>query len=992
MQTSSSRQTLTYCLTPMQQGMFFHCLAFPGSGIDVAQVIGTLNEPLNIGAFRKAWQRLVDRHGALRMRFVLDADGRARQYSLENVTIAVDEQDWCGVPAVEQQSRLEDYLRGDRLRGFDPRTELPTRVAVFRLGEADYRFVWTWWHGVLDGRSNLILLRELFSFYGAFRRGEDLDLPLPRPYTDYAEWLAGCDTVAAASYWRNLLAGFTEPTPVGVAGSPADGQSCRWVRSRLPTADSARLRTAAENCGVTVNTLVQSAWALVLRLTSGQEDVVFGATRACRYAAFDSDGSAQRIVGPLINTLPIRARMTPDMRVCDLLRDLRAQHLALRPLEHSSLAGVQTASEVPPDRRIFESILVYENQFVDSILRAQGGEWECRHFEMRGRFGYPATVFVYGEPEMLLEICYEPANLDDETAQHMLAQIVRALQCLAQDPDVRLSELPLVSGNGCRISPDRQSLSARRILEQFNGPRVPYPENLCVHLLFEAQVELTPGAVAVTFEGRSLTYRELNTRANQLAHYLQLRGAGQGGVIGIYLERSLEMMVALLGVLKTGGAYLPLDPAYPHQRLAYMLADARISVLLTEKQLAGNFAGEHLSVICLDTDREAIGACAGKNPKPAAGPDDLAYLLYTSGSTGEPKGVEIPHRALTNFLCSMRAEPGCNNGDLLLAVTTLSFDIAGLELYLPLISGARIELVSRTVAAQGQLLRRYIERCGPSIMQATPASWQMLVDAGWEGAPGMKALCGGEPLPRHLAAKLLERTAELWNMYGPTETTIWSTIHRVRATDPEISIGKPIANTQVHILDAHLQPVPVGVPGELYIGGDALARGYRNRLELTRECFVANPFSETPGGRLYRTGDLARYRPDGCIVHLGRVDQQVKIRGHRVELEEIETCLASHSDVRTAAVALQTQNNGEKRLVAYIVSPPEGMPTSRELREWIGTKLPAYMVPATFVRLDALPRTPNGKLDRKALPTARSRPRRGGCGAPSCYSDRGRSG
>jgi amino acid adenylation domain-containing protein len=961
MDMNSSQKQLTFPLTPMQMGMFYHSLAAPGSGYDVEQVIGTLREPLESTAFKRAWQRLVDRHEVLRMRFLFDEKGIPHQLPLEEVTLLVDERDWSDLSCQEQDKLLATFLEEDRSRGFDPRSDILIRVALFRLGESHYRFVWTWWHGILDGRARLILLQELFRFYEAFRRGEDLNLPQPRRFRDFTDWLANFDSAASEPFWRELLKGFNNPTPIGTDRPVTAREKGDFGEHelRLPQAVSSLVREFVNGHGVTMNALIQGAWALVLSLYSEQDDVVFGTTRACRHSAFDGDGSGKGIVGVLINTVPVRVKMEPGAEVIDWLKGLRAQHLAARPYEHTPLVVIQTCSSVLANRRLFESIVVYENLLLDFVLRSQGKEWELRRFDIRGRTGYPLTLYTYDGTELLIQIANDRARITDETAKRMLAHFAMAIQSLAKHPDHSVQEVSLLS-----------DVERHQLLEEFNATEAEYPRAQCVHQLFDFQAERTPDATAVVFENQSLSYAQLNARANQLAHHLRSLGVKPGVLVGICVERSVEMVVGVLGILKAGGTYVPLDPAFPRDRLAFMAADAGLKLIVTKESSKAVVPDAERILVCLDSAWEQISRQPAHHLDAIAGPEDIAYVIYTSGSTGKPKGVEIQHRALTNFLWSMRTEPGCTHKDVLLAVTTLSFDIAGLELYLPLIVGGRIELASRMVAADGRLLQERLEKCGATLMQATPATWRMLIETGWQGTPGLTALCGGEGLPRELANQLLERTAALWNMYGPTETTIWSSVQRISPDDAEITIGRPIANTEFYILDKNLQVLPVGVPGELFIGGDGLARGYRNQPELTAEKFIPHPFSQKPSARLYRTGDLARYREDGQVVHLGRLDHQVKLRGFRIELGEIEAILDQHPAVQKNVIVARNADRGARDtyLAAYVVAEPGATPTVGELRRFLKKQLPDYMVPAAFVQMEALPLTPNGKVDRRALP------------------------
>ena len=456
-----------------------------------------------------------------------------------------------------------------------------------------------------------------------------------------------------------------------------------------------------------------------------------------------------------------------------------------------------------------------------------------------------------------------------------------------------------------------------------NACRAGRPRDLCIHQLFEAQAERTPGATAVAFEDQQLTYHELNARANQLAHYLGTLDVGPEVLVGVCLERSLDMMVGLLGVLKAGGAYVPLDPAFPGERLAFMLMDAQVPVLLTHQRLLSALPKHQAHKMCLDGDWQMVSGQSTQNLPSAASPMSLAYVIHTSGSTGQPKGVQIPHCAVVNFLNSMRCKPGLAQGDTLLAVTTLSFDIAALELFLPLSVGARLVLASRETSTDPSRLAHTLDASGATVMQATPATWRMLLESGWGGSSQLRILCGGEALPRNLADQLLQRSAEVWNLYGPTETTIWSTVKRVRAGEGPVPIGQPIANTQVYILDSSFQPVPIGEPGQFYIGGDGLSWGYLNRPGLTAEKFIPDPFSGRPGARLYETGDLASQRPNGDVEFLGRSDHQVKIRGFRIELGEIEAALTQHPLVREAVVIAREETNGDKRLAAYFTQRAE---------------------------------------------------------------------
>jgi len=485
----------------------------------------------------------------------------------------------------------------------------------------------------------------------------------------------------------------------------------------------------------------------------------------------------------------------------------------------------------------------------------------------------------------------------------------------------------------------------------------------CVHELFEAQAARTPDVIALTYEQEMLTYAQLNTRANRIAHWLQeYGGVKPDKLVGMCVERSLDAVIALLGILKAGGAYVPLDPAFPRERLAQILEDSQPEVMITQpatERMVSSYAKHTLS---LDA---SLSLLSRDNPSSDVQSHNLAYVMFTTGSTGRSKGVQIEHRAVANFLESMAREPGLTADDTLVAVTTFSFDIAGLEIFLPLTMGARVVIASRDVVLDGRALRDLLEASNATVMQATPITWRMILESGWQGRLGLKILCGGEAMPPDLARELIPRCSSLWNMYGPTETTIWSTVTHVTSTESRIPIGRPIANTQVYIVDRELREVPVGGTGELLIGGIGLARGYLNNPELTAERFIPDPFSQNKDARLYKTGDLCRCRHDGVIEFLGRNDNQVKIRGYRIELGDVEAALESHPEVKQAATKVVDRQGHEKSLVGYVVAP--GLET-RELRTYLAQRLPQYMLPAIYVSLTELPLTPNRKVDRNALP------------------------
>ena len=586
----------SYPLSPMQQGMLFHSLYAPQSGMYVQQLICGLHEDLQVAAFERAWKRVVARHAVLRTRFRLDGGTEPCQQVQRKISLPWEYHDWRGASPGQQENRLEAYLAADRRRGF-VLTEAPLmRLALFRVAEADYQFVWTSHHVLLDGRSRLVLLKELFALYETFYRGRDLQLQPPRPYRDYIEWLRQQDLSAAESFWRRRLSGFSAPTPLGVdrARDTLPDEEVGYGKQTVQFSETltSALRSLAHDHHLTPNTLLQGAWAFLLSCYSGEEEVVFGVTRAWHRSALEG---AESMIGLFINTLPMRVRVSPEGLLLPWLKELRAQWKALRNFEHAPLVTVQAWSDIPSGEPLFASLLVFENYLLDSALRAQGGSWENRDFRLLGSTNYPLTVTGYLAPELLLEIGYERGRFNDATITRMLGHLQMLLQAMVADPEQRLSDLSLLTNQ------ERQQL-----LVEWNDTAADYPQGQCIHQLFEAQVEQTPEAVAVVFAHEQVTYRELNRRANQLAHHLRALGVGPEVLVGLCVERSLEMVVGLLGILKAGGAYVPLDPTYPQERLAFMLKDTDVPVLLTQGRLLEGLPEDGAKAVCLDTDWKAI--------------------------------------------------------------------------------------------------------------------------------------------------------------------------------------------------------------------------------------------------------------------------------------------------------------------------------------------------------------------------------------------------
>ncbi len=963
-----------YVLSPMQHGMLFHTLYAPHSEEYTIQAGWALDGALTVPLFLQSWQHVVDQLPILRTSFAWENLEKPLQIVQRRVEIQWEQYDWRDIPADEQHSRWENFLANDRIRGFALDSVPLMRLTLFHLAENTYRFLWSYHHLLLDGWSYPQVLKEVFATYNALCQGQRPSSVERRPYRDYIAWLQEQDLSQAEAFWRQTLKGFITPTKLAVDQLLGDGstqQERRFAQQELTISEetTTALQTFARSNRLTLNTLVQSAWALLLSHYSGETDLIYGTVVSGRPVTL---AGVESMIGLFVNTLPVRVQVSPETTLLSWLKELQGQQVELRQYEYSPLVQVQGWSDVPRSQPLFESILAFENYPVIDLAQQEQADLTWSPISTFTRTHYPLELTVVPRTTLALHISYDYERFEPDTINRMLRHFQNLLEGMLIQGSKPLAELSVLS-----------PAERRMILQDWNNLSQPNagfdaPAGICLYYMVESQVDRTPGAPAVVFEGQELTYRQLNERANQLAHYLRRLGVGAESVVGVFMERSLDMVIALLGIWKAGGAYTPLDPALPQERLHFLLEDLKAGtrqqaiLLLTQAHLAARLPAQNTHVVYLDTAWQHLSSERCDNPVRNVIPANLAYIIYTSGSTGNPKGVQISHRAVVNFLMSMRQRPGLTADDTLLSITTLSFDIAALELFLPLVVGARLIVASGELLTNGAALAGALERFNVTVMQATPVSWHLLLAAGWQGNPCMRIFCGGEALPLELARQLLSRSASLWNLYGPTETTIWSTVSEIEPGDSIISIGRPIANTELYVLDKQLQPVPIGVPGELYIGGVGVARGYLNRPDLTTERFIPSPFSQVPGERLYRTGDLVRYLPDGAIEYLGRMDYQVKLRGFRIELGEIETILRRHPAVYSVVAMVREDQPGDKSLVAYLVPhllPGEGPTVSTgDLRAYLQKWLPEYMVPSVFVWLEALPLTPNGKVNRRALP------------------------
>jgi amino acid adenylation domain-containing protein len=948
-----------------QERLWFLEQLQPGSSLYNLGGSFTLTGSLDIDSLQKSFQDVVDRHEVLRTTFPT-RDGEPAQIIKEALDIDFPIIDLTGKTAAEQDSEIRRLHEKEGSTPFDFEAGPLLRLTLVKISPTEHQLLMSIHHIISDDWGMSVFSRDLCEFYRArvTQTAPCLE-PLEYQYADLAytqrQDMQGPNQKRLLDYWKNRLAGMGESMdlpsdrPRPAVQSFTGDQVC----FSIPAEQVETLRKLSRDNNSTLFMTMLAALKIFLYRYTQHTDIVVGTTIAQRNCI-----EMENLVGVFINNLVLRTDLSGNPDFKTLIGRIR--ETCLGAFEHEALPFERLVEELNPKRDrsrnpLFQVMFVYLSSSDEQ--QYEGGVNITRAEKQSGASEYDLTLYIRDEGDQQEMECwfeFSTALFDKATILRMQTHFSNLLNSLIEHPATDINQAAMLSDT------ERDWL-----INRMNNSAASTPDDHSLHELIAAQAQSSRDKIAVVSDNDTLTYGELNSRANQLAHFLIDQGVQPGVKVGVLLDRDANMMVGLLGVLKAGGAYVPIDPSYPAARIEYMIHNSGAPVILTTHHLLANLPQSDARVICLDLDWQEMELMPESDPEQPVSTDQLAYVIYTSGSTGHPKGVQVTHANVVNFVHSISKRPGFSADDTLLAITTISFDIHVLELFVPLYTGGKVVVASQHTTQDGSLLLERIRQCDITFMQATPATWRMMIQAGWEEALPLKVVSGGEKLTEELASDLFPRVQNLWNLYGPTETTVWSAGAEITDTNEPITIHQYVDNTELYIMDSSLELVPVGVPGELLIGGKGVTQGYLNRPELTQENFVENPLEGFQGKCIYHTGDLARYLPDGRIQLLGRKDHQIKLRGFRIEVGEIEKVLENHDAIRQAVVILREDQPGDQRLVAYLLGT-EADADNMILREWLKNSLPDYMVPNTFVWLAEYPKTPNNKIDRKAMPSPSS--------------------
>ncbi len=914
-------------------------------------------EELDFEALRRAIDGLMLRQEAWRATFIVE-DGEPVQVIHPTVPFPLPHVDLRRRPAGDRLVEALKLAEEDARRPFDLAASPPVRALLVSLDSEDHLLFMTFHHIVFDGVTvQSVLLPELDALYHSNISGTPLCLTDPQVrFGDYAHWqslnVAGKSVQSQLEYWAEHLAGelpmLTLPATRRMSDVESYDGATRYLQLGLPLSDG--VRRLAQAAGITPFMTLLAAFSLLLHRFSGQDDVIVGTVVSTR-----SRSELEHLAGYFLNTLALRVDVSGNPTIDELLQRVRT--VVVSAFDHQDVPFELVVQRVRPDRRGGKTPLIQTVMTLEPPVTELNSGWTASRMDVdTGTAKFDLGLYFSDGPNGLIgRFEYSLDLFAEGTVTQMMDHFRLLVAGMVDDPSCRVSQLPALTEE------------EDQLLREWNGTHFPLPSNRRFFDAFVAQAAETPDTIALADSVGTMTYRDLDRRSNKLAHFLRSRGATSGSPIAVHLNRSVDLVVALLGILKSGAAYLPLDASYPAERIEYVLRDSGVSMIVTEESTLALLPPGDILAICIDSDGAAI-ADQPDEPLTAAGSaEDPAYVIYTSGSTGKPKGVVVSHRNVINLLSAVQRRLQLSPRDIMLAVTSPAFDISVTELFLPLITGGQVVIAGRDIVADPRALLKRLARSRATIMQATPATWRAIVEGGWPPAQAITVLTAGEALSVELAARLMAGATAVWNLYGPTETTIYSTAHRVQPSDDPVPIGRPIDNTQTYIIDRNRRQVPPGVSGELYIGGAGVSHGYLGKPELTAERFLPDPVDLDSSGSIYRTGDVCRWRSDGTIDYLGRSDHQVKVRGYRIELGEIELMLRRQPGVDEAVVITRDDVAGEKQLLAFVTAQPGAVLSGKETRQGLELGLPAYMVPARIAVLEAFPLTPNGKIDRRAL-------------------------
>ena len=944
-----------YPLSPMQKGMLFHTIYNQESEEYFEQLIASLIGKINEAAFKKAWQAVVDNNDILRTSFVYKKVSKMLQVVNDKVEVPIDIYDWAEFTEKEIEERFNNLVQKDKKIGFNLSKAPLLRVKLIKISESEYKLLWSHHHILMDGWSLPILLKEVFTYYEVFSKNKEIKLPYKRPYKDFIQYLKSRNRNKAENFWKNYLAGFSSPTPLNIKSiiPLLENKENSYLKEKrvLDTDLSYKIIEYAKRNKITINSFLQAVWAILLAKYSGEDDVVFGATFSGRPT--DLTGS-ETMLGLFINTLPIRATIDTNVSLTNWIIDFHKNQVAVKDFEHTPLFEIQKWSDIPSKDSLFDSLFVFENYPVDSSVKNIDLSFEIKDVKTVEKTNYPITVVSSSNIPITLEIAFDSTLISVESVVNLLNHFKGIIQEIIEKDDIKFHEVNYLS------------VEEKEKLNELNLKCSDYDKDLCIHQKFEKISEEYPGNIAVSFGDQHITYSNLNRRANLLAYYLRKEGIKPEEVVALYSDKSIDMIIGLLGILKAGGVYLPIDPATPGDRVKYIFEDSNPAFILTEKKYTGKFNNIEIPTVSLN--QFEVEEINGKEFKDLSYPENLAYIIYTSGSTGKPKGTLLQHRGVLNLINAVQHDWKVESNSNILQFASINFDASIIEIFSALLTGAMLTLFKKDEMRDIENLLGNFDKLGITFAIVPPSILSVMK---YRKIPNLQIIISaGEVCATEIGEKW-KQDYNFFNGYGPTEATVgslWGKYEKITSLRT-VPLGCSISNVNVYVLGKNLEKVPIGIPGELYISGENLARGYLGKPDLTAEKFLPDPFNSIPGSRMYKTGDVVKIHNNMEVEFIGRVDKQIKVRGFRIELGEIENVIIEYERINSAAVILKEAPNYEKYIAAFIVVGNIEEFNENGLKEFLISRLPDYMIPKAFSILEIMPLTINGKIDRKLLGT-----------------------